>query len=824
MRDAMKSDELDEERDRWVDSLDDAEICRLASSFHHGDPCTIFRPRKRGGFNICFFVQFESPQLERWVVRIPIPAMVTKAVLDEKTEIELATMRYVSAKTTIPIPKVHAYAFSDTGLNGLPFIIMDFVDGQSLKDHGFKAGQTWGEALFLGPQTPAAKVVHQQLADIYVQLRQLEFPKIGALGLSSRDVSALSCGPEEISVCHRPLSIEISDQELDGLEPGELDKERDQGMDDNEPASILYAAHHFKHFIQNEWLDQSANEGPFVLVHGDMDIVIGDILFDNDYKLVGVLDWEWSRVVPVQLMMPPIWLTAGNLQWVLLMDETYNKQVGYVRAAVQEREKELGIPPLLSTEWAPLEKWYVIVPLATAEKLRFFPNPHPAQNPRLWVVMDKYNIIGDTGAAIHLCPNVTRILPRWGIKMENLSPNSMSRYVERARGGDIIRDVDLAESNARWVYPRYMVHRSTLQRELIRVATLTEGDGEPVSLVAKKRVTEVDPEAGVYVENSTLVSADVIIGADGISSATRETIKKVPLVRTGKAAFRFIIAACAAESDPETASLVSQKDTLTIWFADDRRIVMYPCENSEWLNFVCIYPDEESQAIPTKDWSGEASRDHVLHVFRDFDKALLALFRKANKKTIRVWQLLDMEALPTWTSSRLALMGDAAHPCLPYQAQGGAQAIEDAAALAAVLPKGTDPIDVPERLKMYEKIRYERATRIQEYSRLTGQDWIAGKPARDMREFETYNFDHDEIENSASAFKSWVEVEWRSLTVTPPEEEVPSLVSTPPGGEEERSSSLAPGGGKERSLILTPPGEEKKRSLVLTPPAEGEVP
>lgn len=92
MRDAMKSDQLDEERDRWVNSLDEGEICRLASSFHNGDPCTIFRPRKRGGFNICFFIEFESP-LERWAARIPIPVMVPKAVLDEKTEIELATMR-----------------------------------------------------------------------------------------------------------------------------------------------------------------------------------------------------------------------------------------------------------------------------------------------------------------------------------------------------------------------------------------------------------------------------------------------------------------------------------------------------------------------------------------------------------------------------------------------------------------------------------------------------------------------------------------------------------------------------------------------------------
>ncbi|KAK4237601.1 hypothetical protein C8A03DRAFT_44572 [Achaetomium macrosporum] len=381
MRDCITTDRIEEERGRWVDTLDEVEICRLASFFHNGDQCTVFQPRRRGAFNVCFFVEFESTR-ERWVVRMPIPAMHPKAVLDEKTEIELATMRYVSAKTTIPIPKVHAYAFSDTGLNGLPFIIMDYVDGRSLKDLGFKSGETWGRMIVGGPQTPAAKRLHQQLADVYVQLRQLEFPRIGALGLPSRDVSALSCSPEEITVCNRPLSVDMADQELDGLEPGEvfpprrtfstakeyvdgllwladnkLDKEPDQNMDEDEPASILYAAHHFKRFVQDEWLDAAANKGPFVLVHGDMEMVISNLLFDKDYNLVGVVDWEWSRVVPAQLLVPPIWLLGSNLDFVLIAQDIYNIQVRYLRAAVQEREKALGLPPRLSEEWAPLETW-----------------------------------------------------------------------------------------------------------------------------------------------------------------------------------------------------------------------------------------------------------------------------------------------------------------------------------------------------------------------------------------------------------------------------------------------------------------------------------
>lgn len=65
------------------------------------------------------------------------------------------------------------------------------------------------------------------------------------------------------------------------------------------------------------------------------------------------------------------------------------------------------------------------------------------------------------------------------------------------------------------------------------------------------------------------------------------------------------------------------------------------------------------------------------------------------------------------------------------QGQGGGIAMEDAATLAVVLPIGTLPEEVPERLKLYEKIRYQRANAIQEFSRQAGKDWIDGKPQID---------------------------------------------------------------------------------------------
>jgi 2-polyprenyl-6-methoxyphenol hydroxylase-like FAD-dependent oxidoreductase len=97
-----------------------------------------------------------------------------------------------------------------------------------------------------------------------------------------------------------------------------------------------------------------------------------------------------------------------------------------------------------------------------------------------------------------------------------------------------------------------------------------------------------------------------------------------------------------------------------------------------------------------------------------------ALLEKAPEESLKVWTLLDMQVLPTWTNGNMALLGDAAHPFLPHQAQGGGQAMEDACSLAAVLPLGTTKEDIPERLELYQKCRMERANKIQDGTRLSG--------------------------------------------------------------------------------------------------------
>jgi len=232
-------------------------------------------------------------------------------------------------------------------------------------------------------------------------------------------------------------------------------------------------------------------------------------------------------------------------------------------------------------------------------------------------------------------------------------------------------------------------------------------------------------DATVTLADGTIVNGDLVLGADGVHSITRRKVsvsgKDIKPYGSGKSAFRFMISRNTAQSDPMTNKLVQKSGELIIWYGTDRRVVLYPTTNNQLLNFVCIHPDSESEA-GEDNWNTGGNQDQLLRIYKVFDPALLALLSKADPDSLKVWKLLDMDVLSSWVCERLALLGDAAHPFLPHQGQGGGCAIEDAASLAVLLPADTPQDEITARLQLYEKIRIERANRLQEYSRVAGSD------------------------------------------------------------------------------------------------------
>lgn len=307
-----------------------------------------------------------------------------------------------------------------------------------------------------------------------------------------------------------------------------------------------------------------------------------------------------------------------------------------------------------------------------------------------------------------------------------------------------MRSINLVESNKQWQHvclsyhqfllwhiliisqPWLLAHRVHLHNALKNKALENSGLGEPITLQTSSKIEDVDVKtATVFLQGGQSVSGDLILGADGVHSVTRKKIKNTKPYGSGKSAFRFLISKKLTLEDPALSKLFQTPGELVIWYHTDRRIVVYPTTNNEQLNFVCIHPEGESE-VGGESWNISGHVDRLLEVYKDFESPALSLLGKADPATLKTWKLLDMEILPTWVNEKLALLGDAAHPFLPHQGQGAACAIEDAASLAVVFPADTPKNEIEDRLKLYEEIRYERANKIQQYSRLAGADFKEG--------------------------------------------------------------------------------------------------
>ncbi|KAJ9144666.1 3-hydroxybenzoate 6-hydroxylase 1 [Pleurostoma richardsiae] len=376
-------------------------------------------------------------------------------------------------------------------------------------------------------------------------------------------------------------------------------------------------------------------------------------------------------------------------------------------------------------------------------------------------IFEKSELAQETGAAIHLAPNCHGILRRLGVYPEKFGANPLNGIIEYDHLGELRLDIDLRESLKVWQHPWLLSHRVQLHNELKKAATEAAGEGRPAVLRTSSRIVDVDPStATVTLSDGSKFSGDLVVGADGVGSAIRKAVAgdDIKPFGSGKSAFRFLIPRQKVSENPVTKKFAEREGFMTMWHGNDRRLVMYPCSNNTTMNFVAIHPSQitdQKEDVPSDDLSKNVTQ--LLDIYRDFGPAVNALLKLTDVNELKLWTLLDMKQLPSWTKEKVALAGDAAHPFLPYQGQGGGVAMEDAASLCALLPRGTPKNEVPERLALYEKIRMHRAHRIQEITRWAGADLHdENRKSFNIMEFHRYNFGHDEWHNTTFELKKWL--------------------------------------------------------------------
>ncbi|KAM0793765.1 hypothetical protein ACM66B_001183 [Microbotryomycetes sp. NB124-2] len=362
------------------------------------------------------------------------------------------------------------------------------------------------------------------------------------------------------------------------------------------------------------------------------------------------------------------------------------------------------------------------------------------------IVLEQSRMNQEIGAAIHLGPNAARIaIDRWGMKVENMGSPNVRWYKELNHEGKIQINAPI-DTLKGFGAPWLLNHRVDLHSELKRLATTSEGPGSPAVVKTASKVKSVNCEEGIVeLEDGETVRGDVIVGADGIHSVTRAAIlgEKIVAQPTGHSAYRCLIPAEKVRADPELAWLVDVSNPgLATFVGHDRRVVAYPCRRCEYLNIVAIIPDTSLQSESAQVWNAPGSVEELVEAFSYFSETVKRLLSMA--PSCGLWQLRDQDPLPTWTKGRAIIIGDAAHAMLPHQGQGGGQAVEDAEALGALLKGVTNSSQVPQVLEQVQKVRYQRATNIQGFSRQKALGAREGETfTLNAQEFVPYNFGYN---------------------------------------------------------------------------------
>lgn len=201
------------------------------------------------------------------------------------------------------------------------------------------------------------------------------------------------------------------------------------------------------------------------------------------------------------------------------------------------------------------------------------------------------------------------------------------------------------------------------------------------------------------------VEAEVAIAADGIHSALRPMVaREEPARFSGLCAFRCLVPAADAPA-------MARRPVQTLWLGPGRHFVHYPISAGSLVNVVAIVPAGDWR---DESWTAEGAIADLQREFEGWDPRLQQLIASASQT--RRWALFDREPIERYASGRLALLGDAAHPMLPFFAQGSAQAVEDAVVLADCL-RGVGSSDAAQALLRFDALRRPRASRVQTMSR-----------------------------------------------------------------------------------------------------------
>jgi salicylate hydroxylase len=332
-------------------------------------------------------------------------------------------------------------------------------------------------------------------------------------------------------------------------------------------------------------------------------------------------------------------------------------------------------------------------------------------------VLERRARFEEAGAGIQIGPNGMRLLTALGVRdaLASLSGRPSSITVRSAEDGRVLSTLPLGL----WLEARHGAPYWTLHRQDLHTALLERARAEPrVEIVCGFEVTAAEPE-GTGAGGIRAIAADgrglagrLLVGADGLWSSVRRIVDPASALEpVGKTAMRTVIAGGRLPSALNRAEVA-------LWLAEGLHVVHYPVRGGEEVAIVIVMDDDRAEA----GWDLEIPSGRVQAAVDGYAAALVGLVREA--PFWRKWSLYAAAPPPArWVRGSVVLLGDAAHPVMPFLAQGAVLALEDGAVLARELSSA----DVDQALAAYQRQRRPRAERVAAASKRNGEFYHLGR-------------------------------------------------------------------------------------------------
>ncbi|KAL1303761.1 hypothetical protein AAFC00_007101 [Neodothiora populina] len=303
-------------------------------------------------------------------------------------------------------------------------------------------------------------------------------------------------------------------------------------------------------------------------------------------------------------------------------------------------------------------------------------------------VLESASKIAEVGAGIQVLPNSSRVLIQWGLEETLLKHATFpTDCMMLDWKGKVLSSMSFPDAIAEYQSPFWDFHRADLHRALLDRAQELGATFKINSRVVDIKCEEDGKDtATIFLQNGECLTADLVVGADGIFSTCREILlgKPSPPTPTGDLAYRMLLNTKEMAKDPDLAPLLEHPHKVRYWMGPGAHAVNYVLRDGDLFNMVLLVPDDMPADATTLDGNVEEMR----LLYKDWDPRIPKLL--ALCQSVQKWKLCYRAGLDTsWSheSATFTLLGDAVHATLPYLASGAGMSLEDGATLGFCLSK-----------------------------------------------------------------------------------------------------------------------------------------